>query len=90
MNAQDGYQREGNLIVTEDNKVVAKGDAVYNYYSMWPGRIVTDPDDQGWFYVVPTHGFDRIEGARQLLLNGQRICSMEFARQRGFRMLPTD
>jgi hypothetical protein len=88
--AQNGYQPQGNVIVTEDNVIVAKGDEVYNYYDMWPGRIATDPDDQGWFFVQPINGFKEHTGRGQALLNGQRICSIKFARERGFRMLPTD
>jgi hypothetical protein len=75
-------QREGDLIVTEDGAVVAKGDVVYNYYDMWPGQIVTNPDDQGWFYVKPLKGVER---QQQALLNGPRICSLAFAKRRGFK-----
>jgi hypothetical protein len=76
------YVREGDIIVTEDNQIVAKGDRVYNYYDMWPGTIVTDPDDQGWFYVKPDPGSSN---RQQALLNGQRICTIAFAKRRGFK-----
>jgi hypothetical protein len=66
--------------VTEDGVTLKEGDRAYNYYDMKPGKIgkfsgnVPDP----WF------DFDHDDGTRALL-NGQRICSVEFAKRRGFR-----
>jgi hypothetical protein len=75
-------------ITTEDRVIVQKGDTVYNYYDMWPGTIMSDPDDQGWFYVQPLEG---VASSRQrALLNGARICSMKYARSRGFRNSDVD
>jgi hypothetical protein len=82
-------------IKTEDNAIVHPGDRVYNYYDMWPGKIVEytqgmidalrDDDDikrDRWFYVQK----DGAEGMRGCtLLNGERICTIAFARGRGFR-----
>jgi hypothetical protein len=80
------YVREGDIIVTEDNQIVAKGDRVYNYYDMWPGTIVTDPDSQGWFWVKPDGDINSPPLHRgQALLNGQRICTIAFAKARGFK-----
>lgn len=68
-------------IRTEDGVVVQPGDRVYDYYSMkpgviQPGSLILAPDV--WFDV--THD----DGTRNVL-NGQRICTMEFARRRGFK-----
>jgi hypothetical protein len=66
---------------TEDGVVVKEGDRVYNYYDMKPGFIVPNtttmaPDP--WFYV------QHDDGTRSVL-NGQRICSVEYAKKRGFK-----
>jgi hypothetical protein len=66
------------VIRTECGSNVIMGDVVYNYYDMWAGTIVCEPDDQGWFYVQP------LSGGQKALLNGQRICTLAFARMRGF------
>lgn len=77
-------------IMTEDNVLVQPGDRVYNYYDMCPGTITErDPryyTREGeanikkdlWFYFQP-------DGGGVTILNGERICSMAFARSRGFR-----
>lgn len=75
-------QREGDVIVTDDKRVVAKGDRVYNYYGMWPGKIATDPDAQGWFFITRDPGTG--EGRGSEMLNGQRICSIEHAQSMGW------
>lgn len=65
---------------TEDGVTVKDGDRVYDYYSMKPGvieRFVGDMPDP-WFDVRHDDGTVNV-------LNGQRICSMEFARRRGFK-----
>jgi len=65
-------------ITTEDGVVLHVGDHAYDYYGMKPGRIVSEPDDMGWF------DFQHDEGGSDLL-NGQRICSDQFAVRRMFR-----
>lgn len=70
-----------NSITTEDGVVVHEGDRVYNYYDMKPGVIVPNsitmaPD--AWFDVQHDDG-------TRTLLNGARICSIEYARKRGFK-----
>lgn len=77
-------------IMTEDDTIVKHGDRVYNYYDMVPGTIELRPSDVSnipddpnikvdiWFEFKP-------DGGGVTILNGQRICSMDFARSRGFR-----
>jgi hypothetical protein len=64
-------------IRTEDGVTVYNGDRVYDYYSMEPGTVASEPDSQGWFYVRKADG-------SKTLLNGQRICTVAYARGRGF------
>ena len=65
---------------TEDGVELKTGDRAYNYYDMKPGRIGRDagslPDP--WF------DFDHDDGTVSML-NGQRICSLEYAVRRGFK-----
>ena len=68
-------------IKTEDGVIVNPGDRVYNYYDMKPGviregSVMQAPDP--WFNV------DHDDGTTSLL-NGQRICTIEFAKRRGFK-----
>lgn len=86
MTANNAHQRETTPIVTEDMQIVYRGDTAYNYYDMWPCRIVTEPDEDGWFMVAPVNGFT----GPQKVLNGARLCSTQYARNNGFKMLPTD
>lgn len=78
-------------IMTEDDVLVQPGDRVYNYYDMCPGTITErEPRDYTrdgrftsikkdlWFEFQP-------DGGGVTILNGERICSMAFARARGFR-----
>jgi hypothetical protein len=68
-------------ITTEDGVVVHEGDWVYDYYSMKPGLIVP-----GSITHMPDVWFDVAhDGGGQAMLNGQRICSIEYARRRGFK-----
>jgi hypothetical protein len=86
-------------IITEDDVKVYEGDLVYNYYDMRPVRIpefremdlkdieaaITNTGGSLkrdiWVSMKPTQ-----EGVRGSdLLNGERICSMAFAKRRGFR-----
>jgi hypothetical protein len=68
------------VFTTEDGVQVGVGDTVYNYYEMKKGVIeryaggYPDP----WFDV-------RHEDGTSSVLNGQRICSIEYARKRGFK-----
>lgn len=77
-------------ILTEDDVIVRHGDRVYNYYDMVPGtirirmyevtQITTDTNIRSdiWFEFVRDDG-------QTTILNGQRICTMDFAKRRGFR-----
>jgi hypothetical protein len=60
-------------IATADNKVVFRGDRVFNYYDMKWVIIIEDPDKEGWFRTQ-TCG-----SGNGPLLNGERICTAEFA-----------
>lgn len=66
---------------TEDGVAVKEGDRAYDYYSMQPGVVGKDAGGTGpnigWFDFYHDNG--NVE-----LLNGQRICSMAYARKRGF------
>jgi hypothetical protein len=69
------------IIITEDNVSLIVGDRAYNYYDMKPGkigRLANTADADSWFH------FEHDDGTTSLL-NGARICSVEFARQRGFK-----
>jgi hypothetical protein len=66
--------------VTEDGVDVIEGDRVYNYYDMVPGTIGRPAFDLTWFEFHPDE-----PGVSGGILNGQRICTMAFAKARGFR-----
>lgn len=88
-------------IITEDNVRVTEGDLVYNYYDMRPVRIPelkgTDLSDireiiesgngslkrDIWLSMRAVGTDGNIIGTD--LLNGERICSMKFAKGRGFK-----
>lgn len=89
---------EGMKIKTEDGVEVGVNEPVYDYYSMKPCKIVefdnverTDEyishDQQGsltpWFTVQHTDTEGNPVGSRQYL-NGQRICSVEMAKRKGW------
>jgi len=64
---------------TEDGVTVREGDRAYNYYDMKPGVIgKQDGSFPKWFE------FNHDDGTTTNL-NGQRICTIEYARQRGFK-----
>jgi hypothetical protein len=64
---------------TEDGQEVKIGDRVYNYYDMKPGVI------EGPVREMPDPWFDvKHDDGTVSILNGQRICSMEYAVRRGF------
>jgi hypothetical protein len=64
---------------TEDNVVVQTGQLVYNYYDMVPCVIGMDCDHDGWFETF------LLDGRPGHMMNGPRICSIGFAKRRGFR-----
>lgn len=64
--------------VTEDGVRLVEGDEAYDYYNMKPGHIGPASFSKGWFDFYHTDG-------TQCLLNGERICSMAFAKARGFK-----
>jgi hypothetical protein len=83
-------------IITEDDVKVFEGDVVYNYYDMRPVRIPEfRKNDLADIEVATSLKRDiwlsmeivtKEPGSRGIdLLNGERICSMEFAKRRGFR-----
>lgn len=65
---------------TEDGVTLTTGDRAYNYYEMKPGRIGKDAGA----FPDPWFDFEHDDGTIGLL-NGQRICSVEFAKSRGFK-----
>jgi hypothetical protein len=71
---------KSDVIRTEDGVVVRPGDRIYDYYSMKPGIIepgsITHAPDV-WFDV--THD----DGTRTIL-NGQRICTIAWAKAQGW------
>ena len=65
---------------TEDGVKVREGDRAYNYYDMKPGKIGRSAGN------LPDPWFDFIHDDGTIaLLNGQRICSLKFARMRKFK-----
>lgn len=75
---------EGHMVRTEDGVRLQVGDRAYNYYDMKPGTIGridpgTATDASGdWF------DFHHDDGSRSIL-NGSRICTIEYARRRQFK-----
>lgn len=94
----DSRWTEGNAVedeayvISEDGVYFRSGDEVYDYYDMEPGVIEISEADQErllrpetprrarktdiWFHFKP-HGKSGVH-----ILNGDRICSMHFARVR--------
>lgn len=65
-------------IKAECGAIIREGDRAYNYYEMKPGAIVAGSVDEAeWFRF-------RHDDGSFALLNGARICSMTYARRRGF------
>jgi hypothetical protein len=64
-------------IRTEDGVTLEAGDRAYNYYDRKSGRIMNEPGDEGWF------DFQEVDGTIRSL-NGERICSLEYAQSRGW------
>jgi hypothetical protein len=68
-------------IVTEDGVTVNEGDRVYNYYDMKPCVIVPNT-----IRMMPDAWFDtEDDNGKVSVLNGQRICTIEYAKRRGFK-----
>lgn len=65
---------------TEDGVEVTLGDRVYNYYDMRPGVIMAAKPSSDWFE------FQGEDGSTDIL-NGQRVCSIDYARRQGFPRL---
>jgi len=87
-------------IITEDNVKVFDGDLVYNYYDMRPVRIKMRPNDAKDILEIIESGQGSLKRDVWLemsiettdadkrgidLMNGERICSMAFAKGRGFK-----
>jgi hypothetical protein len=67
-------------ITSEDGKPFTDGDRVYDYYSMKPGIIVPGSE-----CMAPDLWFDvKHDDGSTVVLNGQRICSLEWARKMGW------
>lgn len=77
-----------NTFTTEDGVTVKQGDLVYDYYGMEPVVIGEPHGTSGWFDVLRPGSVtvDRPRGVRSRsgMLNGARICTVEFAKRRGF------
>lgn len=72
------------MVRSADGKEYEVDDLVYDYYGMNEGVIVSEPDDQGWFYLgVWSDGHYSRE-----LRNGERVCSLEHAQKMGWLMEP--
>ena len=64
--------------VTEDDVMVFQGERAYNYYEMKPGVVGKPSFFKEWFEFIHDDG-------TVTSLNGQRICSVAYARRRKFR-----
>ena len=87
-----GSVQEFTEFVTEDGVRLRIGDPVYNYYDMepgitdpkWPASVYAeegespDPKRDLWFH------FQQDNGEGGAILNGERMCSLEYARRHGF------
>jgi hypothetical protein len=69
--------------VTEDKVIVYEGDLVYDYYTMEPVIIGQASPAGGEWFDVQVPGEER-RRASAGILNGQRICSIEYAALRDF------
>lgn len=83
------------FILSEDGVKLYDGDRVYNYYDMWPGTLRIDPRDQQemservhldarWRAEQVWCKVEREGGGGSALLNGSRLCSVEFAKDNGW------
>ena len=68
------------MFKTEDGVRVSYGDRVYNYYDMKAGVIV-----EGSMTMAPDPWFDvKHDDGSIAVLNGPRICSIEWAKRKGW------
>lgn len=66
------------MIRSEDGVTLSGGDRAFNYYDRKVGTIIPDSfDREGWFT------FDHEDGT-STCLNGSRVCSVDFARRKGW------
>jgi hypothetical protein len=68
--------------VTEDHVTVHEGDTVYDYYGMEVVIIGKPSGSDGWFDTQSVR--DPSKRSSSGMLNGARICTMQYARRRGF------
>jgi hypothetical protein len=61
----------------ECGHVAEQGERVYNYYDHFPVTLLEE-DRDGWWDTI------KDDGTRGPLLNGERMCSLETARQKGW------
>lgn len=65
------------VVIAECGTRLREGDRAYSHYTMSAGTIEEVGTD-GWFNF-------RHDDGKASLLNGQRVCSMPFARLRNFK-----
>ena len=74
---------------TEDGVTVREGDLVYDYYGMEPVIIGESCGSDGWFDTLRPGSVDESHprGVRSTsgMLNGARICTLAYAKRRGFK-----
>lgn len=61
------------------DRVWQVGERGFTHYDMEWGTVLTEPDDQGWFYVR----YDR-EGHGRTLLNAERFVTEQLAKGYGY------
>ena len=64
------------MVKTEDGIKLEAGERAFNYYGRKPG-VIGDIESDGWF------DFNHDDGTKAFL-NGERICSVEFAKRKGW------
>jgi hypothetical protein len=96
MNEENATKGGGRVIVTEDKVSLQSGDRAFNYYDMRPGVIgkISDraqPDTmKGQNSSTPieewsNYWFDfQHDDGTSALLDGSRICSTRYAKNRGW------
>lgn len=70
-------ETEHRKVRTEDGKLLFSGDRAFNYYDMLPG-VIGPIDSEGWF------DFKHDARTSSATLNGERICTIEFAQAQGW------
>lgn len=74
---------------TEDGVLKREGEIVYNYYDMRPVLIGRANSQAGWFTAHCVGDTADTYGGSDLL-NGARVCTIEFAERRGFQLCESD